>query len=161
MNKYCINITKNLNLKAPIINTTDDIQPLTKNHDNHISIRKIKQAYPEIVPDSFHFKSVSLDDVKKEVLNLNPKKSSTSGTIPVTILKQTIDVHLQHLTNAINYTLQTNCFPDKLKQSKVIPVYKKLDSLEKENYRPVSLLPHVSKVFVRKQIQTDRYIHGR
>ena len=45
---------------------------------NHISVRKIKQAYPEIVPDSFHFKSVSLDDFKKEVLNLNPKKSSTS-----------------------------------------------------------------------------------
>ena len=102
MNKYFINITKNLNLKAPIINTTDDIQSLTKNYDNHISIRKI-------VPDSFNFKSVSLDDVKKEVLNLNPKKSSTSGTIPVTILKQTIDVHLQHLTNAINHTLQTNC----------------------------------------------------
>ena len=88
MNKYFINITKNLNLKAPIINTTDDIQPLTKNHDNHLSIRKIKQAYPEIVPDSFHFKSVSLDDVKKEVLNLNPKKSSTSGTIPEQFLNK-------------------------------------------------------------------------
>ena len=157
MNKYFINITKNLNLKAPIINTTDDIQFLTKNYDNRISIREIKEAYPEIVPDSFHFKSVSLDDVKKEVLNLSPKKSSTSGTIPVTILKKTTDVHLPHLTNTINHTLQTNCFPDKLKQSEVIPVYKKLDPLEKENYRPVSLLPHVSKVFERiiyKQINT-------
>ena len=55
MNKYFINITKNLNLKAPIINTTDDIQSLTKNYENHISIRKIKEAYPEIVPDSFRF----------------------------------------------------------------------------------------------------------
>ena len=81
MNKYFVNITKNLNLKAPIINTTDDIQSLTKNYDNHISIRKI-------VPDSFNFKSVSLDDVKKEVLNLNPKKSSTSGTIPEQFLNK-------------------------------------------------------------------------
>ena len=88
MNKYFINITKNLNLKAPIINTTDDIQFLTKNYDNRISIREIKEAYPEIVPDSFHFKSVSLDDVKKEVLNLNPKKSSTSGTIPEQFLNK-------------------------------------------------------------------------
>ena len=56
-----------------------------------------------------------------------------------------------------SHRLQRNCFPDKLKQSKVIPVYKKLDSLEKENYRPVSLLPHVSKVFERtiyKEINT-------
>ena len=89
MKKYFINIRKNLNLKAPIINTTDDIQSLTKKYENHISIKKIKEAYPEIVPDSFHFKSASLDDLKEEVLNLNPKKSSTSGTIPVTILKQT------------------------------------------------------------------------
>ena len=118
MNKYFINITKNLNLKASIINTTDDIRSLTKNYENHISIRKIKETYPEIVLGSFYFKSVSLDDIKKEVLNLNPKRPSTSGTIPVTILKQTIDVHLQGLTNAINHTLQTNCFPDqKLYQS--------------------------------------------
>ena len=40
--------------------------------------------------------------------------------------------HLQHLTNAINHTLQANSFPDKLKQSEVIPLYKKLDPLEKE-----------------------------
>ena len=53
------------------------------------------------------FPSVSLDDVKKEVLNLNLKKSSTSGTILVTIFKQNIDVNIQHLTNAINHTLQT------------------------------------------------------
>ena len=72
MNKYFINITKNLN----------DIQSLTKNYENHIS---------KIVLGSFYFKSVSLDDIKKEVLNLNPKRPSTSGTIPVTILKQTIE----------------------------------------------------------------------
>ena len=81
---------------------------------------------------------MSLENVKNEVLNLN-------------------HVHLQHLTNAINHTLQTNCFPDKLKQSEVIPVYKKLDPLKKENYRPVRLLPHVSKVFetiIYKQINT-------
>ena len=65
----------------------------------------------------------------KKVLNLNPKNSSISETIPVTILKQTIDVHLQHLTNAINHKLQTSCFPDKLEQSEVIPVYKKLEPL--------------------------------
>ena len=35
MNKYFINITKHLNLKAPIINTTDDVQSLTKNYEKH------------------------------------------------------------------------------------------------------------------------------
>ena len=115
-----------------------------------------------MVPDSFYFKSVSLDDVKKEVLNLSPKKSFTSGTIQVTILKQAIDVHLQHLTNAINHALQTNNFPNKSKQSEVIRVYKKVDLLEKENFRPVSLLPHVSKVFERIiYIQINTCMEGK
>ena len=40
-------------------------------------------------------------------------------------------------------------FPDKLKKSEVIPLYKQQDPLKKKNYRPVSLLPHVSNVFER------------
>ena len=50
-----------------------------KNYINHTTIRKIKESYSAIVPDSFYFKSVSLDDVKKEVRNLNTKKSSICG----------------------------------------------------------------------------------
>ena len=51
---------------------------------------------------------------------------STSGTILVTI-KRAIDVHLQHLTNAINHTLQANYLPDIVKQTKVMSVYNHLD----------------------------------
>ena len=80
---------------------------------------------------------MSLDEVKKDVLN--PKKP---GTILVTIPRQTIDVNLKR-TNAINHTLQANCFPDILRQSEVIPVYKQLDPLEEEKNRPVSLPPRV------------------
>ena len=87
---------------------------------------------------------VSMDDVKKIVLKLNSKKSSTYGAIPASIQKQTIEVHLKYLTNTINHSLKESTFPDKLKA-----VYKKLDPLQKQNYRPVSLLPHISKVFER------------
>ena len=34
---------------------------------------------------------------------------------------------------------------DELKLAKVMPIFKKKDDLDKENYRPVSILPHVSK----------------
>ena len=91
---------------------------------------------------------VSMDEIKKEVLKLNSKESSTYGAIPASILKQTIEVHLKYLTNTIN-SLKESTFPGELKKSEVIPVYKKLDPLQKENYRPVSLLPHISKVFER------------
>ena len=88
---------------------------------------------------------------------LNVKKLLTFGCIPITILKDCVDVYLNDLTNSVNHSLQLSVFPQKLKQAEVIPLYKKLDPLNKENYRPVSLLPHLPKVFERiiyKQINS-------
>ena len=47
----------------------------------------------------------------------------------------------------INQSLTTGVFPDKLKIAKVIPLYKKGDDRILDNYRPISLLPSISKVF--------------
>ena len=108
-----------------------------------------------------------MKEVKSEILNLNIKKSSTKGSIPAIILKQCVDILF--LTNAINKTFLDNYFPKELKKVEIIPVNKKDDPLKKENYRPVSLLPHVSKIFERliyKQIndyicdKLSKYIMG-
>ena len=83
MNNYFINITKNLDLKPSTISNTSDIDKITKHFDNHISVCKIKEAYSESLrEDNFSFKMVSMDEVKKIVLKLNSKKSSTYGAIP-------------------------------------------------------------------------------
>ena len=98
--------------------------------------------------------------------NLDTKKSSTHGSTPATILKQCVNAYLSHLTNSINYSIQHCSFPQELKLSEVIPVYKKLNALQKENYRPVSLLPHASKVFERiihtqiMNYMTDKLAHS-
>ena len=94
----------------------------------------------------------------KENLNLNINKSSTSGPIPATILKKSLDIYLPYLTKSINYTIKEGKFPAELKHSEVMPLFKKKDPLKKETYRPVSLLPHSSKVFERiiyKQINVN------
>ena len=64
---------------------------------------------------------------------------------------------MPYLTDSINYSLRKSTFPEELEHSEVILVYNKLDPLKKENYRPVSFLLHVSKVFERiiyQQINT-------
>ena len=148
MNNYFINVMFILvYLKPSTVSNTSDIDILTKHFDDHISVFKIKEAYSEILrEDNFSFKMASMEEVKKVVLKLNSKNSSTYAAIAASILKQTIEVHLKYLTNTINHSLKESVFPDELKQSEVIPIYKKLDPLQKENYRPVSLLPHISKV---------------
>ena len=47
----------------------------------------IHEKYPEILPESFEFQAVSNNEVKKEIENLDTKKSSTYRSIPATILK--------------------------------------------------------------------------
>ena len=48
----------------------------------------IREKYPEIPTESFKFQLVSNNEVKKEIENLDTKKSSTYGSIPATMLKQ-------------------------------------------------------------------------
>ena len=97
---------------------------------------------------------------------LGAKKSSTYGSVAPTILKQCVNAYLPNLSNSINYSNQLCSFPQELKLLEVISVYKKLDPLQKKNYRPVSLLPHISKAFERvihKQMtnyMTDKLAHS-
>ena len=51
------------------------------------------------------------------------------------------------LTIIINQSLATGIFPDPLKIAKVIPLYKKGNRTLRDNYRPISILPSISKIF--------------
>ena len=51
------------------------------------------------------------------------------------------------ITLIINQTLTTGIFPDKLKIAKVVPIFKKDSKKEFQNYRPISVLPVISKIF--------------
>ena len=51
------------------------------------------------------------------------------------------------LTNLINLSIERSCFPSDLKKSELSPLYKCKDSLVSGNYRPLSILPSVSKIF--------------
>ena len=72
-----MNIIENLNWEPRKDSSITDINEITSNVENHVSIKKIKQSFPNI----FNFQKVSREDIKKEVTNLNVKKSSTNGSI--------------------------------------------------------------------------------
>ena len=65
------------------------------------------------------------------------------------------------LTVINNQMLYTGIFPDALKVSKVIPLYKKDDQQLFSNYRPISLLPSISKIFEKViVIQLTEYLNN-
>ena len=51
------------------------------------------------------------------------------------------------IRNCINSSISTGIFPDELKIADIVPVFKKEDQNDKTNYRPISLLPLISKIF--------------
>ena len=75
MNDFFINIIKNLNLKRYKDSYLTAIDEITSNFDNHVSIKKIKESSPNIVSGNFNFPEVCMKDIKKEIINLNVKKS--------------------------------------------------------------------------------------
>ena len=77
--------------------------------------------------------------------NLSSDKASAGG-IPIKILKES-EFCCPKPTNCINESLTNIKFPDTLKLSDITPVFKKLDPSDKANYRLLSILPSVSKVF--------------
>ena len=107
MNKFSINTTKKLNLK-PFKNSSDtDINQITSVFQNHVSIRKIQECFPNIKANDFNFRQVSLKEVKPEILNLNIRKSSTKGSIPV---PNNIKTMCRYLPSVLNKCYKQNVF---------------------------------------------------
>ena len=67
--------------------------------------------------------------------------------IPMHLIKKSFDLVAEPLTHVINVSLEKGAFPDKLKISKIIPVYKSGDVDIFTNYRPISILSGFSKIF--------------
>ena len=144
-NEYFTNITKTLDIPSwnhPNIYEQDPITCAVLKYRSHPSIIAIKQSYSSAI---FNFENVSPEIVHKHITNL--KKGSID--MPLKVLKSTADIITPFLTKCINSSINNNVFPSELKLADIIPVYKKGDTGDKCNYRPISILPTLSKVFER------------
>ena len=148
MNKYFKNITTHLKLKSMKIDPKVNVESIINTFQNHESVQRIKSANFHS-KSSLKFNSFSELDVKNEILNLSSKKSTRKGDIPAKILKNSNNAYLSELTILINNCLKKGIFLDNPKLADITPMVIKEDGLNKENHRPVSILPHLSKVFER------------
>ena len=80
---------------------------------------------------------------------MNINKATGKDGISVKILKIAKPIVSKPITMLINKTIENASFPNKLKEAQIVPLHKKNSQLEVGNYRPVSILPVVSKFFER------------
>lgn len=106
-------------------------------------------------PEQFSFREVNYTEVRDIIDSLKNNDSRDIYGLNVPLIKTIKNFMIIPLTKLINECLKTGIFPDALKVACVIPVFKKGSKDDLSNYRPISLLPIISKIFekaIKKQI---------
>ena len=134
-NVYFANIGKNL--------ASEIEQNITDNADY------TQYVSTPLTETKLQFKCITDNDTQRAIDKLENKSSSGHDGISNELLKL-LKIELSKLLTLImNQMITTGIFPDSFKISKITPLFKKGDVSMLSNYRPISLLPTISKIFER------------
>ena len=128
-NKYFVNVADDLAKKIP--KPTTKYQDYLKNPNEH----------------SIYLHETTPDEVEKIIGKLDSKKAADIYGMSSNLIKEGGTVIVEIITFLFNISITQGKFPDVLKNAKIIPIHKGDSRLEMSNYRPISLLPTLSKIF--------------
>ena len=153
LNNFFSNIIQNLNIpqyrdQDPISNSISDpvLKAIVK-YRVHPSIIAIKT---NCVSNSlFNFLPVEKEDVFNEIKKLKTSKATQNSDIPTKLIKENLDIFGDFIYENFNDGIDQSVFPSDLKLADITPAFKKGSKTSKENYRPVSILSNISKIYER------------
>ena len=109
------------------------------------------------VSTSFEFQDIRIEELRSAIKNLKMSKSPGLDKISAKLLIEAGDTITPSLVLLFNLSLNTGIFPDDWKFAKVTPIYKSGEKSDCGNYRPISVIYTIAKIFeklVYKQIIT-------
>lgn len=133
-NNFFVNIATNLST------------PVTVSDFNHI-----KEFVNDKIPEQsfFHIPYITEYQTRKLLTNLDISKATGLDQLGPRLLKLSTDIITKTITRIINLSIKNGVFPDTWKYAKVTPLFKSGSPAEINNYRPISILPTLSKIIER------------
>ena len=105
----------------------------------------------------FKFSPIPVDNVASTLRGLKANQTTGLDKIPPKTLKLSASIVAPSLTYIFNLSLTTGIYIDDWKRARVTPIFKSGDRKQCANYRPISILPAVSKVFEK---EVFRQVYG-
>lgn len=99
------------------------------------------------IDNTFTFEHVNSVTIVKVFKTLNPKPTEDNWGMSVKVISSVIDIIAPQLADIFNQCVDQGVFPDLMKYSRVIPLFKAGKKTDPSNFRPISILPVLSKVF--------------
>jgi hypothetical protein len=106
----------------------------------------LRSNFSKEIPE-FKFRSITDRDIIKTFRALNKKTTEDIWGQSVKVLEHIMEDIAPYLATIFNNCLKVGIFPDLMKYSKITPIFKSGDCCDPSNYRPISVLPALSKVF--------------
>ena len=157
LNNNFVDAVPNLGIKKSYVenvhemqigNLEDKIDAVLDQYRDHPSIVMIKSKVK--VSTKFKFKDTNAEEMYRKILSLDSKKAVPEGDVSVDVLKCTADIISGAVADTFNENKNNNVYPSFLKVQNVTPLYKGEERTLKKNYRGVSILPVLSKLFGRE-----------
>ena len=104
----------------------------------------------------FNFHDIDTSQVRKVFGKLKTSKGCGNDGIASCVLKIALPVISESLCEIFNLSIATGCFPDSWKIARVAPIFKSGQPDDRSNYRPISVLPVLARVF-EKLIHNQLY----
>ena len=92
---------------------------------------------------------MTVNEILLQIQKLNSKKASPLNSIPAKILKQNADIFAVLIQQLFNSNLSECYFPKEFKAGEISSLFKNFDVFLKKNYRPITVLSSVSKIYER------------
>ena len=129
-NTFFANVGPNLAMTIPVIDNGPSIHDYLGNGNIN----------------SMFLNPVSEDEIINIVKSFKPKHSNDNNDLSMYVISKVIKSIVRPLAHIFNVSFLSGLFPDDMKISKIIPLFKNGKKTEFNNYRPISILPQFSKI---------------